>query len=98
MNDKSIKIEIVVCALVTAAFTNIYITQPILPVLKAEFDVTTVQVSFTVSFVTLGSYFPTFYSGICSIAFPYILSCVLVAFLLLQAGWFVQSQMSLTFL
>jgi YNFM family putative membrane transporter len=54
MNTNSIKIEIAVCSLVTAAFTNIYITQPILPVLEAEFDVTTAQVSFTVSFVILG--------------------------------------------
>ena len=54
MNANSIKIEIAVCALVTAAFTNIYITQPILPVLEAEFEVTTAQVSFTVSFVILG--------------------------------------------
>ena len=43
-----------VCALVTASFTNIYITQPILPVLQAEFGVTTVQVSLTVSAVILG--------------------------------------------
>ena len=54
MKNNSIKIEIAVCALVTAAFTNIYITQPILPVLEKEFDVTTAQVSFTVSFVILG--------------------------------------------
>ncbi len=54
MKTNSIKIEIAVCALVTAAFTNIYITQPILPVLETEFDVTTLQVSFTVSAVILG--------------------------------------------
>jgi len=48
------KLEMAVCALVTAAFTNTYITQPILPVLEAEFSVTTVQVSFTVSLVILG--------------------------------------------
>lgn len=48
------KIEIAVCALVTVAFTNIYLTQPILPVLQTEFGVTTVQVSLTVSCVILG--------------------------------------------
>ena len=54
MKTNSIKIQIAVCALVTAAFTNIYITQPILSVLEAEFDVTTAQVSFTIAFVILG--------------------------------------------
>ncbi len=54
MKYNSFKIEIAVCALVTAAFTNIYITQPILPVLEEEFDVTTAQVSLTVSIVILG--------------------------------------------
>ncbi len=54
MEKKSFKLEMAVCALVTAAFTNIYITQPILPVLEAEFQVSTVRVSLTVSFVILG--------------------------------------------
>ncbi len=44
----------VVFALVSASFTNIYITQPILPVLQDEFGVTPVQVSLTVSAVILG--------------------------------------------
>ncbi len=54
MDKRVFKLGAAVCALVTAAFTNIYITQPILPVLEAEFGVTLVQVSFTVSFVILG--------------------------------------------
>ncbi len=48
------KLQMVVCALVTASFTNIYITQPILPVLQVEFGVTPVAVSLTVSAVILG--------------------------------------------
>jgi len=54
MDKRIFKLGAAVCALVTAAFTNIYITQPILPVLEAEFGVSLVQVSFTVSFVILG--------------------------------------------
>lgn len=54
MDKRVFKLGAAVCALVTAAFTNIYITQPILPVLEAEFGVSIVQVSFTVSFVILG--------------------------------------------
>ena len=46
--------QMAVMALVTASFTNIYITQPILPVLQAEFGVTPVAVSLTVSAVILG--------------------------------------------
>ncbi len=54
MGNKIFILQMAVCALVTAAFTNIYITQPILPVLQAEFNISTVQVSLTVSFVILG--------------------------------------------
>ena len=40
--------------LVAAAFTNIYITQPVLPVLQVEFTADTVTVSYTVAAVILG--------------------------------------------
>ncbi|MGR8920966.1 MAG: MFS transporter [Gammaproteobacteria bacterium] len=40
--------------LVAAAFTNLYVTQPILPVLEADFGSSTVQVAMTVSAVLLG--------------------------------------------
>jgi len=43
-----------VFALVSAAFLNIYITQPVLPVLQAEFGSDMVRVSLTVSAVILG--------------------------------------------
>lgn len=54
MGKEIFKLQMVVFALVSASFTNIYITQPILPVLQDEFGVTPVQVSLTVSAVILG--------------------------------------------
>ena len=48
------RLQLVVFALVSASFTNIYITQPVLPVLAQEFGADMVQVSFTVSAVVLG--------------------------------------------
>ncbi len=47
-------LQLVVFALVSASFTNIYITQPVLPVLQSEFSADLVEVSFTVSAVILG--------------------------------------------
>lgn len=52
--DSSFKLQFIVFALVSAAFTNIYITQPVLPVLQSEFSVDMVLVSFTVSAVIFG--------------------------------------------
>jgi YNFM family putative membrane transporter len=55
MADSSyFRLQVIVFALVTASFTNIYITQPVLPVLRQEFAADTVLVSFTVSAVILG--------------------------------------------
>lgn len=48
------RLQLVVFALVAASFTNIYITQPVLPVLQAEFSADMVMVSFSVSAVILG--------------------------------------------
>jgi YNFM family putative membrane transporter len=48
------RLQLIVSALVSASFTNVYITQPILPVLRDEFSVDTVLVSLTVSAVILG--------------------------------------------
>lgn len=50
----TLRIQISVFALVAAAFTNIYITQPVLTVLQEEFSSDLVRVSFTVSAVILG--------------------------------------------
>jgi MFS transporter, YNFM family, putative membrane transport protein len=49
-----LRLQLIVSLLVSASFTNIYITQPILPVLQHEFSADTVVVSFTVSAVVLG--------------------------------------------
>ncbi len=58
------KLQLVVFALVSASFTNIYITQPILPVLQYEFGVTPVQVSLTVSVVILGIVLSNLFFGL----------------------------------
>ena len=50
----SFRLQFIVFALVSASFTNIYITQPVLPVLQGEFSADMVLVSFTVSAVILG--------------------------------------------
>lgn len=54
MKTGTFRLQMTVFALVSASFTNIYITQPILPVLQEEFLVSPVQVSMTVSAVILG--------------------------------------------
>lgn len=48
------RLQFIVFALVSASFTNIYITQPVLPVLQNEFAADMVLVSFSVSAVILG--------------------------------------------
>jgi len=48
------RLQFIVFALVSASFTNIYITQPVLPVLRDEFATDMVLVSFSVSAVVLG--------------------------------------------
>ena len=47
-------LQFIVFALVSASFTNIYVTQPVLPVLQSEFSADMVLVSFSVSAVILG--------------------------------------------
>jgi len=55
MNDISyFRLQLIVLALVSASFANIYITQPVLPILQTEFGADMVQVSFSVSAVILG--------------------------------------------
>lgn len=49
-----ISLQLAVFAVVSASFTNIYITQPVLPVLRQEFGADMVTVSFSVSAVILG--------------------------------------------
>jgi len=52
--DAHFRLQFIVFALVSAAFTNIYITQPVLPILQKEFSVDLVWVSMSVSAVIFG--------------------------------------------
>lgn len=55
MTDSALlRLQLAVFALVSACFTNIYITQPVLPVLQQEFNASSATVSFTISAVVLG--------------------------------------------
>lgn len=49
-----VSLQALVFALVAAAFTTVYITQPVLPVIRSEFGVTATTASLTVSAVILG--------------------------------------------
>lgn len=49
-----IKLQVMVFSLVAAAFTNVYITQPVLPVLQQEFGISASQASLTMSAVIFG--------------------------------------------
>lgn len=64
------KIQLAVFALVSASFTNIYLPQPVLPVLQSEFHVSPVQVSLTVSFVILGIVLSNLFFGYLSDHYP----------------------------
>ncbi|OFC72049.1 MFS transporter [Alteromonas confluentis] len=64
------RLQIIIFALVCAAFTNIYITQPVLPVLQQDFDTDLVRVSLTVSAVVLGIALANLPFGLISDRFP----------------------------
>ncbi len=49
-----VKLQLIVFSLVVAAFTNVYITQPVLPVVQQEFGVSASQASLTMSAVIFG--------------------------------------------
>ena len=49
-----LKLQVIVFLLVATAFTNVYITQPVLPVLQQEFNVSPSQASLTMSSVIFG--------------------------------------------
>jgi YNFM family putative membrane transporter len=51
---KPLALQAIVFSLVTAAFTAIYITQPVLPVLREEFAVDATTASYTIAAVVLG--------------------------------------------
>lgn len=65
-----IKIQMVVFALVAASFTNIYLPQPVLPILQSEFQISPVQASFSVSFVILGIVLSNLFFGYLSDRYP----------------------------
>jgi YNFM family putative membrane transporter len=52
--EKSIGLQVLIFSLVAAVFSTIYITQPVLPVLRAEFGVSASRASLTISAVILG--------------------------------------------
>ena len=52
--DRPYRLQALVFSLVVAAFSTVYITQPVLPVLKTEFGVSEFQASLSVSAVILG--------------------------------------------
>ena len=54
MAENYLKLQLIVFFLVATAFTNVYITQPVLPVLQQEFGVTPSQASLTMSAVIFG--------------------------------------------
>ncbi len=53
-DSSSLRLQFVVFSLISASFTNVYITQPVLPILQKEFSADMVLVSFSVSGVILG--------------------------------------------
>lgn len=52
--DRTVVLQVQVFALVAAAFTTIYITQPVLPILQTEFHVDEFRASLTISVVIFG--------------------------------------------
>ncbi|MCG8427208.1 MAG: MFS transporter [Chromatiales bacterium] len=54
MSSNSLRLQLTVFALVAASFTNVYITQPVLPVLQHEFGAAPATVSYSVAAVILG--------------------------------------------
>ena len=66
----TLHLQIGVFVLVASAFTNIYITQPVLSVLQQEFSSDIVTVSFTVAAVILGMALTTLPFGILVDRFP----------------------------
>ena len=74
-----------VFTLVSAAFTNIYLTQPILPVLEDVFDADMVTVSLTVSAVILGMSLSNMVFGVLADRWP-VHPIILAGGLMVAAG------------
>jgi YNFM family putative membrane transporter len=67
---KYINLQVMVFSLVWAAFTTIYITQPVLPVLQVEFGVNESMASLSISAVVLGIALANLPFGILADRFP----------------------------
>lgn len=65
-----LRLQLAVFALVTASFTNIYLPQPVLPIIQDEFAVGPAQASMTVSFVILGIVLSNLLFGYLSDRYP----------------------------
>ncbi|MBI5589004.1 MAG: MFS transporter [Deltaproteobacteria bacterium] len=66
----SFALQALVFSLVCAAFTTIYITQPVLPVLRAEFGVDEARASWTIAAVVLGIALSNLPFGLLSDRYP----------------------------
>ena len=83
-----LKIQLAVFALVSASFTNIYLPQPVLPILQSEFQISPVQASFAVSFVILGIVLSNLFFGYLSDRYP-VKPIIVVGGIFVAAGGFV---------
>jgi len=70
LSDRPYQLQALVFALVVAAFSTVYITQPVLPVLTAEFGVSPFQASLSVSAVILGIALANLPFGLLADRFP----------------------------
>jgi len=71
--------QFLVFALVAAAFTNVYITQPVLPVLQEEFQISASKASLTMSAVIFGM-------AVANLPFGALADVVAVRWLILSGG------------
>lgn len=81
----NLRLQLTVFALVSAAFTNIYLTQPILPVLQNVFDADMVTVSLTVSAVILGMSLSNLFFGVLADRWP-VRPIIMAGGLMVAAG------------
>ena len=86
MADSSyFRLQLIVFALVSASFTNIYVVQPVLPILQSEFAADMVLVSFSVSAVILGVALSNLPFGVLADRYP-IQPIILTGGILVAAG------------
>lgn len=99
MTDKNpFVLQVLVFALVCAAFTEIYITQPVLPVLRVEFGVDATTASWTIAAVVLGIALSNLPFGMLSDRYPLKPIILIGGFIVASCGFFCAITESLTFL